>query len=118
MTEAMRMNSTACIDSREAIQHLNLDLTELENFPLSSITEVIPYVNNEFSAPVKQINMQNRSIYSTEDTVIYNDIGLNKTIALEDLNWEVTHVSSHRINCNKNQFKVHYKKNKKKIYRP
>jgi hypothetical protein len=111
-----RMNST-CIGSSDAIQKLNLDLTELEHLPSSSVEEN-QSVNNDFAIPIEPINILNSSIYSTEGTVIERNMGMNKTIELEDINWEVTHISAHRINCNKNQFKVHYKDVKNKKYRP
>ena len=102
MIQPSRMNSTVCVDSQNARQQLNLDLTEFENcVPTSSA-----------------VTLQNNSIFSTESSVQENHLGLNPTVDLEDINWEITHISAHRNNCNKNQFKVHYKDVKNKKYRP
>ena len=83
-------------------QQLNLDLTEFENcVPTSSA-----------------MALENNSILSTESSVQENHLGLNTTVALEDINWEIVRISAHRKNRNKNQFKVHFKDVKNKKHRP
>ena len=50
--------------------------------------------------------------------VSFEDLGLNKTVNAEDLNWHITKVSDWRVQDGKNQFKVHYKKINRRSYRP
>ena len=57
------------------------------------------------------------SIPCLKDTS-FNALELNKTVNVEDLNWHITKVSDWRSQGGKNQFKVHYKKVKKRSYRP
>ena len=86
MTCSMRMNSTVFIGFSDAIQKLNLDLTELEHLPSSNVEEN-QSVDNSFTIPIGPIYIQNSSFNQPKA-----HLKMNKTIELEDINWEVTHI--------------------------
>jgi hypothetical protein len=77
----------------------DLNLTDLSI--ASNLFEHTPQIQN---------NNQN-------ELIISNNI-LDKTIATEDINWEIKKISSHRMKNDKKQFKVHYQQQKNHRYMP
>jgi hypothetical protein len=71
------------------------------------------------------LNFTNHSVASNlfeqtpliEKEIAANNI-LNKTVATEDINWEIKKISNHRVKDDKKQFKVHYKQQKNHRYMP
>ncbi len=41
---------------------------------------------------------------------------LNKTVATEDINWEIKKILNHRVKNDKKQLKVHYQRHKNHRY--